>query len=221
MSQFPCGMIPSYPSQNTKLLCNNFAVLYDIDMLNPAFTSIYLHYNKIIMDEGGRKNFMNDPNLDIQASVDSKAFDDPFNHGHLIPSYIVSYDKSDYGPWYDCYYISNISPQYGKFNQVCWAKLENKTRGFIMNKHINLYMITGVAYKSRTHPKIIDGVAIPDFFFKILCTSDCTNGIGFYGSNIDGYNMSCLEKHNIQEIEKIYQGTLVNCPYNQEFWKDF
>lgn len=222
-NQFPKDEVPYYPSKNVTELCQNgnFAVLYDVSMLNPAWTSIYLEYKLVKNDQGGRKRFTEDPRLEKQASVTSQAFKEPFNHGHLVESYIVSYDKSDDGPWHDCYYMSNISPQYGIFNQVCWAKLENKTRDFIISKKIDLYMITGVAYLSRSSVKRIDNVAIPDFFFKVLCTSDSRNGIGFYGVNEGEISWNCLKKYSIKDIEKIYGGKISDCPYNMDFWEDF
>ncbi len=190
-------------------------------MLNPAWTSIYLDYTLVEKDEGGRKSFTKDPNLQEQAHVNSTAFKEPMNHGHLLQSYIVSYDKSDTGPWYDCYYMSNISPQFGKFNQVCWASLENKTRNFILLKKIDISMITGVAYISRSSVKRIDDVAVPDFFFKVLCTSDLKNGIGFYGVNENSYSWKCLQKFSINDIEKVYGKRIANCPYDPLFWEDF
>lgn len=213
--------VPSYPSDNVEKLCknDNFAVLYDTDMLNPAWTSIYLLYKNVKNDQGGRKSFQLDPELIKQADVNATAFKG-LNRGHLIPSYIVSWDKDDHGPWHDCYYMSNISPQYAKFNQICWRDLENKTRNFIMLKELNIYMVTGVAYNSRSHAKRVEGIAIPDYFFKVLCTED-GNGVAFYGANEDTEDLFCKKQFDIKIVENIYKGKISDCKYNPEFWKNF
>jgi DNA/RNA endonuclease G (NUC1) len=215
------GIPPMSPS-SSKYLCqnDNFAVSYDTTMLNPAWTSIYIKYTDAVKDKGGRKNFVRDPNLDEQASVSSSAFKDPLNHGHLVPSYIVSFDKDVDGPWYCCYYMSNISPQYGKFNQQCWANLENRTRNFILTNEVNMYIITGVAYKNRDLVKRIDNVAVPDYFFKVLITDD-GNCVGFYGNNVDEVSYDCLVKHLISDIELLYKGKIADCKYDPTYWKNF
>ena len=111
----------------SKTIChNNIMVLYDESIDFPFATYAMHKQEQMSQLLGGRKEFVLDPiiPIDKQHSVTDPIFHTPYSRGHLTPSYIMSYNKSEDGPWQETYYISNILPQTAKLNEGAWEKFE-------------------------------------------------------------------------------------------------
>lgn len=97
--------------------------------------------------KGGRKNFTLDPCL-LQQNIyqlkpNSKIFSLPWSRGHLVPSYIMSWDKSLNGAWHKTYHMSNIIPQNRTLNMSNWCRIERETLNIIKQNKEPVYVITG------------------------------------------------------------------------------
>ena len=181
--EFVSQYIPSAPSfiSNTSpdvlpVLCNNgwYATMYYTPYKMPIWSGYQASPGNVSHIQGGRRDFKLNPLLssDEQASVDSDAFNTTYNRGHLCPSYIMSWDKSDNGPWYDTYYMTNVAPQYGSFNQQQWADVERDVIDWIDSTQKPLYIFTGTGFwnfSTAPSKKSYDGIVVPDFYFKAMC----------------------------------------------------
>jgi hypothetical protein len=142
---------------------NDFLVNYSANFGRPIWTA-YSMDNKIIKKlKGGRKNFTLDPNLlhqDIyQLKPNSNIFSPQWSRGHLVPSYIMSWDKSFRGAWRKTYHMSNIIPQNKILNMSNWYKLERDTLNIIKQNKENVNVITGC-----------DNINNPVFFDSTIST---------------------------------------------------
>lgn len=111
----------------TEVVChNNIMVLYDTTIKFPFATYAVHKQEQMGKLLGGRKNFVPDPSIPMskQHYENDTIFHSPYSRGHLTPSHIMSYDKSDGGPWQESYYMSNILPQTAVLNEGDWEKFE-------------------------------------------------------------------------------------------------
>ena len=82
----------------------------------------------------------------------------------------------------DCFYLCNICPQSSLLNCGLWLKLEMNVRKWA--KKDTIFVCCGPIVSE--HPEFIKNkIAIPDAFFKVICTKRESNwvGIGFLFSN--------------------------------------
>ena len=217
-SLFFAGLVPfQFPAMTPMCKLGTVAVGYDTNMTNPGFVAYYVTPAEIKAEKGGRLSFNEDPDLLAanihQAPVNSEIFGETWNRGHNCPSAIMSYDKSIQA---EIYFMSNIAPQNGNFNQVSWANLEVHVRGFILNTSTALHIITGVGYMDRgLADRPYDNIAIPSYYYKVLCDPVGKKSVGFYGDNADGGGGQTYTFRTVQYIEKnIYGGQLFDASCN-------
>ena len=170
------SFVPNPSSDTLPVICNNgwYATMYYTPYKMPIWSAYQASPGNVSRIEGGRRDFKLNPQLssDQQAPVDSDAFNTTYNRGHLCPSYIMSWNKSDNGPWYDTYYMTNVAPQYGSFNQQQWADVERDVIDWIDSTQKPLYIFTGTGFwnfSTAPSKKSYDGVVVPDFYFKAMC----------------------------------------------------
>jgi hypothetical protein len=171
------GYVPHQPTGAVQVCREGaIAISYDTVMINPAWSAYYITAQECDQTITGRLSFYQDPDLKAlgvtQASVDSEVFSDAWNRGHVAPSQIMSYSKVAKKA---AYTMANIAPQAATFNQQPWNRLEGYVYNFIKTKRRNLYTVTGVAYKNRANPIRNYTIAVPDYYWKVLCDAD--NGI--------------------------------------------
>lgn len=120
--------LPIQNSYKAKIICHSsIMVLYDFAHKFP-FATYAIHTKEQMQQlEGGRKDFTLDPLIEQneQHATNDTVYKPPMSRGHLTPSHIMSYDKSENGAWSQTYYMSNILPQDLHFNEVEWAHFES------------------------------------------------------------------------------------------------
>eukprot|EP00331_Platyophrya_macrostoma_P018214 CAMPEP_0176467646 /NCGR_PEP_ID=MMETSP0127-20121128/38577_1 /TAXON_ID=938130 /ORGANISM="Platyophrya macrostoma, Strain WH" /LENGTH=262 /DNA_ID=CAMNT_0017860975 /DNA_START=38 /DNA_END=827 /DNA_ORIENTATION=- len=213
-SVFAFSFKPDQPT-DAVAICKDgaIAISYDTVMIDPAWSAYYVTYAEVSNELSGRLSFYEDPDLQslgvTQAAVNSDAYNDTWNRGHLCPNHILSYTQDTKKATFT---MANVAPQAATFNQKSWLDLENHVFNYIKSSKKSLYIITGVAYKSRSRPRRSwDNIAVPDYYFKVIC--DAVNGksAGFYGANEAGSKIDTF--YTVEEIESIYGGRLFpdNC----------
>ena len=91
-----------------------------------------------------------------------------------------------------------------------------------------LYIMTGVAYKDRREPSLSwDGVAVPAYFWKVLCEPVSGQAVGLYGTN-KAYSEGTEVYRPVADVEALYGGPLLppDGPCNRtavdpDFWRFF
>ena len=93
-----------------------------------------------------------------------------YDKGHLCPSGDRKYTKAAHD---ETFLTSNISPQTHDFNSGIWNTLEQKVR-FWADKYDGVYVVTGGVLKGELPTIGEEGVAVPNYFYKVLL--DYNNG---------------------------------------------
>lgn len=160
------------------------AISYSPFYKTPLYVAYSLNHKQALKQQGGRESFYLDPDLNstLQAPVHSKAFGEDYNHGHLAPSYTLSWSLM--GRHYT-YGMTNIAPQSAKMNQGIWKDLESSENDWILNQTSrSLHFITGVSFLHPLSPfRLTDSIARPDYFFSMICDVVYHESAGFYARN--------------------------------------
>jgi hypothetical protein len=193
-----------------------YAVSYDADMEDPCFSAYHITRTDTRNNIPGRvSGFHEDPDLKAlgiaQASEDNPVFSSDWNRGHLAPSRILSYSDAAKK---ETYTMSNVAPQWWKFNQQPWQDLEENVFNWInssSSSSAELYIITGIGYKDRSTAKKTDGVATPSYYFKLLCDPRAGESVGFFGGNDESGEWSTEVYRTVHEVADIvFKGVTPN-----------
>jgi DNA/RNA endonuclease G (NUC1) len=125
----------------------NFIINYSKTLGRPNWTAYELNNQILNSIKGGRREFVLDSNLIsnqiYQLKPNSQIFSKQWSRGHLVPSFLMSWDKSRNGSWYSTYKMSNIIPQNPKFNMGNWNKIERETYQIVKQNSSPTSIITG------------------------------------------------------------------------------
>ena len=140
-----------------------------------------------------------------------------YDRGHMLPQ---ASRYNNYEPNRMTYYGTNMMPQNSTLNQIIWASLEGKVRGWGgLQTYDTLYVVTGAAFKST---KTIDNangpIAVPSHCWKVLLRqrgnqnrqisqfkADELKAIGFVFTNDDAGAATSIESavRSVKEIEEL------------------
>lgn len=147
----------------------------------------------------GRTNdFRADPKISTGSAVEADYFlkyeqDDGsyeydgfgYDRGHLAPSADFRWSRKALS---ESYYYSNMSPQVPELNREGWADLEGIIRAYItMYPTTQLYVVTGPVLTDNLLKieRSVNGLSIPERYFKILYDADHQRGIAFLMPNAE------------------------------------
>jgi DNA/RNA endonuclease G (NUC1) len=193
----------------------HLAIAYDTLMVNPAWSAYYVTPADVASNIHGRDSFYEDPDLRKlnvqQASTHSHAFNESWNKGHCAPSRIMSSSKASKK---SCYTMANVAPQSGHFNQHAWEELERSVFDWIAANNTALHVVTGVMYEDRSNPaRSWDNIAVPDYYFKIVCDKKHKTSVGFYGENKprskSERDRTMWVMRSVKEVEEKFGGVLL------------
>ena len=133
-----------------------------------------------------------------------------YDRGHLAPSADFKWSKTALS---ESYYYSNMSPQLPEFNRKGWAKIESFLRGYVYDNNLDLYVITGPMYNStiKKSERSINGLSIPDYYFKIAVDLENNLGIAFLVPHekllkpLESYMVSIDSIENLSGLDFNYQ----------------
>lgn len=163
-----------------------FVLQYDLELRIPRWVAYRLDARGLGSQPDRVNCFRQDPRIDAPDASLKSDYDEPiFDQGHLAPSEDMSHTLTRN---VNSFIMSNMAPQYPKFNQVIWKRLEGEVRTWAKSRK-SLYVFTGSIFddnddglpddpsdakrmKSKSGKK---RVAIPSHFFKILI-HPCVDG---------------------------------------------
>jgi endonuclease G len=87
-----------------------------------------------------------------------------FDRGHLCPAGDRRFSEQAYN---DTFYTSNISPQDKDFNAGVWNRLELQVRQWA-KRYDSVFVVTGGILEDGLKEIGEEGVAVPDYFYKIV-----------------------------------------------------
>lgn len=126
-----------------------------------------------------------------------------YDRGHLAPSADFRWCGEALS---ESYFYSNMSPQVADFNRGIWAKLENQLRAYVsQHQNSKLFVVTGPVLKPGL-PKVersINGVSIPEQYFKVVIDMHLGRGVGFLLPNKASAEPLLTYATSIDEIEQL------------------
>lgn len=173
---FPWGLPKAKAgTPNATVLClQDYIVGYDEQLRVPVWVGYRLSGADTLVPRARKDCFRQDPRL--SAEVSSSCHDykyPPYQCGHLAPN--ADFKQTE-GAMLNSYFMSNMTPQIGTFNQYIWAWLEEDVRTWAQAEG-QVYVITGVVFDKDGNGKRDDEaqiervngrVALPTHFYKII-----------------------------------------------------
>jgi len=127
------------------------------------------------MIEGGaeRSNrFFVDPLIPTGSADPQDYKETGYDRGHLCPAADMKWDEQ---AMLETFYMSNMSPQFPKFNRGIWKKLEECVREWVKKESV-LYIVSGPILKdSLPIIGIINKISVPEQYYKVI--------LSYHGNN--------------------------------------
>lgn len=148
-----------------------------------------------------------------------------YDKGHLCPAADMKFSKSAFD---DTFLTSNISPQKHDFNEGVWNRMEQKTR-YWADKYHGVYVVTAGVLKPGLKTIGQENVAVPDYFFKIVCRKSDKKMIAFLVAHQDSdaplydfvVSVDEVEKQTGLDFFPDLEDSLENNLESSSNWKDW
>lgn len=131
-----------------------------------------------------------------------------YDHGHLAPAADFKRDETLYE---ESFYMTNMSPQHGCFNQKGWCLLESNVREWAEERPASeFYIFSGSIIDEHTNDFLCIGnvtVTVPSSFYKIIAerkSGKFIKGVAFLmaNSDVNGKDVEST-RTTIDEIEDL------------------
>lgn len=205
--------------------CVNYAVEWDCDKKSQRWSCYQMH--KGYTGEHDRvtpnnNRYPQDPNIATEDRYDDVIYGSGFAHGHICPN---ADRKYSYDANYQTFYMSNMQPQYSKFNGFSddrknyglWARMEIQLRKWVDNlgpKDTIFVCKGGTIDDEKNIIKRIDGkLIVPKYFFTAVLRKYYINGkheyiaLGYWCDQTNSYRTNETIKQHCMSIEKLEQLT--------------
>lgn len=122
------------------------------------------------------------------------------DRGHIVPNASVDYDIK---AQLESFYLSNIAPQYPRFNQGIWSEIENEVRNYTKNNS-EIYVVTG-SVPGNKNDYVGSFVNVPSYFYKVVYSPSKRKGIAYLVPHEPNLNKNSFKtyKTSIAEVEKM------------------
>lgn len=145
----------------------------------------------------GQMQYPYDPGLPANEYFSSDPFwGSGYDHGHICPSADRLYSVSAN---IQTFYLTNMQPQYNRFNAGLWEKMEEKLRSWISTgsrKEDTLYVCKGGTIdvvdseggvKDPVLATLSSGLIVPKYFFMALLRKSSTGykGLAFWAEHLN------------------------------------
>lgn len=151
-----------------------------------------------------RNDFRPDPSVSTGSATLADYRRSGYDRGHLVPAGDMKISKKAMS---ETFFMSNITPQPARFNQVQWSRLENLVRGWA-SKYGKLWIITGPVLHEKLPVIGQDNrVSVPEEYFKVLLRKENNQykGIAFLMPTTVPHRDLSLYSLSIRELENYTQ----------------
>lgn len=129
----------------------------------------------------GSRQYPWDPNLPVADRWEQDDFvQSGFDHGHICPSADRQYSTEANK---QTFYMTNMQPQYGKFNQKIWAEMEGMVRSWTPKGAADtLFVCKGgtVDKESQIIKRLNNRMIVPKYFYMaLLLKSKTSSGFSY------------------------------------------
>lgn len=104
--------------------------------------------------------------------------------------------------------MSNIALQNAKLNNIYWNALESHAFEWLKEKENGkVYVITGIGFIKGKEISWRNEIAIPDYFYKMICNLKANTSVAFYGNNHPEKTSwkDVFEFRSVHEVKKLFQ----------------
>lgn len=178
-----------------------FTICYNYETKQPNWTAYILNYNEV---QSSIKRPDHAFKEDYSIPMLYRSTLDDFrgsgkDRGHYTPNASVDYDKK---AQLESFLLSNIGPQYPKFNQGIWAEIENEVRDYTKSNQ-EIYVVTG-SIPGDKNDYIGNHVNIASYFYKVVYSPSKRKGIAYLVPHKPDLNKKTYKayKVSIEEVEK-------------------
>ena len=170
----------------------NYSVEWDKDKMSQRWSCYQLYRGfggNISRYDGG---YPFDPELAVDEYLDRDYFKGSgFGHGHICPSADRLYSKEANK---QTFYLTNLQPQYNKFNAGLWNKMEERVRRWIALSPVTdtLFVCKGGTIDSEDNilTRISNTLIVPKYFYMAMLykTTEGYKAIAFWAENLNADN---------------------------------
>lgn len=163
--QFPCWGCPSVSIHESLKAYQGFTLSFNPDTKIASWVFYTLNPAKISAPKV-KRNTKFKPDYTLPGGTASHADykKSGFDKGHLAPAADMAWSQASMN---DCFYYSNIAPQYPECNRGIWKQIEDKVR--TMARHCDSLMVfTGPVFKQSQHRLGLSNILIPQAYYKII-----------------------------------------------------
>lgn len=203
----------------------NFSVEWDCDKKSQRWSCYQMHkgyagdYNRVTNGTGDK--YPQDPQVAPADRYEDQYWRSGFDHGHICPNAdrTFSYDAN-----YQTFYLTNMQPQYSKFNGSSdnkeyglWLRMETQLRNWVNNlgPKDTIYVCKGGTIDDEKNIiKRINGkLIVPKYFFTAVLRKFYVNGkyeylaVGYWCDQTNEYRTDEKIKNHCMSIEKLQQLT--------------
>ena len=203
----------------------NFSVEWDCDKKSQRWSCYQMHkgysgtYNRVTNDTGDK--YPQDPQVAPADRYEDQYWRSGFDHGHICPNADRTYS---YDANYQTFYLTNMQPQYSKFNGSgdnkeygLWLRMETQLRNWVNNlgPKDTIYVCKGGTIDDEKNIiKRINGkLIVPKYFFTAVLRKFYVNGkyeylaVGYWCDQTNEYRTDEKIKNHCMSIEKLQQLT--------------
>ncbi len=141
-----------------------YTLSYDEDYENSEWVAYSLSPKQLSRAQRQRPYFIRDPDVKTESAHYKNYYPNGYEKGHLVPAADMRFSEQAFN---QTFYTSNVSPQDHEFNAGIWNDLEKQVRYWV-KRYGKLYIITGGILKKNLERIGREGVAVPDYFYKII-----------------------------------------------------
>ena len=189
----------------------NYSVEWDVDKMSQRWSCYQLYNgfggNVSRYDDG----YPFDPELNDGEYLDRDYFKGSgFGHGHICPSadrlYSTEANKQTF-------YLTNMQPQYKKFNAGVWDKMEERVRRWIALSPVSdtLFVCKGGTIDNEAYilKRISNKLIVPKYFYMALLYKAPSGykAIAFWAENLDEDKSNDDLRNYVISIDDLEQRT--------------
>ncbi len=155
-----------------------YSIGYSFERKCALWASYVMTKHSVSVDVERSTDFNADPDIPEKYRVLPGDFSNTgYDRGHLAPSGAVDFSRKSND---ETFLMSNVALQNAQLNRQAWGRLEGIIRNWTKNKG-KLLVITGPIYGKK--PEIINGIPLPESFYKVVYSFKHKCCIGFIFPN--------------------------------------
>lgn len=159
-------LLDKVDKSDTIIKYQSLTVCYDTLKKESHWSSYFICKPRLNGNIPRKSSFTADPSLHKKISANLCSFKElNYDIGHLTPAKDMSFSQKSMD---ECFYFTNVAPQYYYFNRSTWKSLENYVRE-LSSQNDTILISTGVIWSlNKTTTCSEFSIPIPDKFWKII-----------------------------------------------------